>query len=66
MRWGPEQRVRLGHRLGFAVIATLLLFILVSLPLVISSVTNQLLRLPPCLQLERPLLVCLSIGWAVT
>ena len=33
MRWGPKQRVRLGHRVGFVVIATLLLLILVSLPL---------------------------------
>jgi hypothetical protein len=44
MRWRPEQRVRLGHRVGFAVIATLLLFILVSLPLVLSSVVQELLQ----------------------
>jgi hypothetical protein len=44
MRWKQQQRIRLGHRIGFGLIATLLLFILVSLPLVISSVTNQLLR----------------------
>jgi hypothetical protein len=44
MHWRPEQRVRLGHRLGFAVIATLLLFILVSLPLALSSVVQELLQ----------------------
>src|ERR671932_2326341 len=44
MRWKEQQRIRLGHRIGFAVITTLLLFILVSLPLALSSVAQELLQ----------------------
>jgi hypothetical protein len=44
MRWKQQQRIRLGHRIGFAVITTLLLFIIVTLPLALSSVAQELLQ----------------------